>query len=136
MKAYGLVGLVALTALAACGKEQPLEFQLAIEPGPSDPRLSPHSQEFTVGVEFGCNDDDATIDGFDVEYGASHVIVTFRGDVSYEAGDCADFQSREVTLDEPLGDRQLCDGSTDPATLVWPRPAGVPGDEPLRKRCR
>ena len=134
MRNPGWLAIAAVALFAGCETRTfgPLSFDLGLD----QTGLTPRTQEFPVSVEFGCRDDDAEISGYDVDYTSTDVTVTFTGSVSYEAGDCDHRQGRRVELEEPLGARRLCDGSTDPPTLVWPRPLGIPENAPINRRCR
>ena len=132
MRKPGSLAIAAVAVFAGCATVEPLSFDLGLD----QTRLTPRTQEFPASVQFGCRDDDAEIKGYDVDYTSTDVTVRFTGIVSYEVGDCDGRQERRVELEEPLGARRLCDGSTDPPTLVWPRPPGISEVAPIKRRCR
>jgi hypothetical protein len=114
---------VLIAGLAACGSDE-LQFALAQTDG-ERVRIDQSAREIVVNVEYGCNDEDAEITGSDVVYEETEIVVTFEGTVSY-GDDCSETTRRVIVLTEPLGDRRICDGSSDPPRQLWPLPRREP----------
>jgi hypothetical protein len=85
---------------------------------PERQTLDTRTRDFDVLVELGCDDRDE-VSGYEVDYEADRVIVTFEGTIHDDGTDCGSSAPAHVELDEALGPRLLCDGGGDIPIVEW-----------------
>lgn len=112
--------LVTLLGVASGCGDGTVSFRL------EGPAVQPEEDGFTAVVAVGCDGDGTRgeVSDLDIDYVPAAVTLTFSATEPDTGQDCSGSVEYDVELDEELGARRVCDGSSEPPRVVQRSGAG------------